>query len=146
MKPNSDYKSLNPIKTIIIFLILIFLSSIYIYKFKGMTSNEIFADVIIFTQKPLYVGLFSQIGLFLWASSATICFYASKFFEKINKKRKLSRYLLDCGFVSSLILIDDAFCIHEIVLPLKGIREEVILLYFFLGLLIFIKHKNKYFL
>tara|TARA_A100001388_G_C28761216_1_gene497919 strand:- start:547 stop:1191 length:645 start_codon:yes stop_codon:yes gene_type:complete len=147
MKPNPINRSLNAIKIIIMFLILISLSSIYIYKFKGMASNEIFADVIISTQKPLYIGFFSQIGLFLWASSATICFYASKFFEKINNKIKLSRYLLDCGFISTIILIDDAFCLHEIVLPLKGIKEEAILsIYFLLGLLIFIKNKKQIFI
>ena len=139
-----DYKSLNTIKIIILFLIITIISSLYIYEFKGMPSQKLFADVAIYTKEPLYIGLFSQIGLFLWASSATICFYCSKVFEKIKKQNCLSRYLLDCGLISTILLIDDAFCIHEIVLPLKGIKEETILfLYLLIGFLLLIKHRNQ---
>lgn len=85
---------------------------------------------------PFYFGIFSQVGVLFWCSCAAICFFCGVLLAK-SRTRKLSSFYFTSGAITSLLLIDDLFLIHEVVFPkyLK-IPEEVVFLVY--GILIFL--------
>lgn len=72
------------------------------------------------------VGLISMLGLFGWAAAAGICFltYAVVRFRETARMR---RFWLAAGLLTVLLLLDDAFMLHEEILPFGlGIRERYV--------------------
>lgn len=95
----------------------------------GQTSlghRELFndpADTLGF--HPL-LGVVSMLGLFGWAAAAGIAFltYAvTRFHESVEMRR----FWLAAGLLTTLLLLDDAFMLHEEILPVAfGIRERYV--------------------
>ena len=111
-------------------LLLTALSSIYIFHEKGMSSQLIFSDLAIFTNESIYLGFLSQIGLFLWSASAAICFYSAHLLQNKRKNNCYSTFFRLLGAFTSLILFDDAFCVHEVVMPLNGVSEDNVYVFY----------------
>ena len=59
---------------------------------------------------PIGVGMISNIGILLWGSAASICFFVA-FAE--NKHKEISKLLKFGGIFSSLLCIDDFFLLHD---------------------------------
>lgn len=72
--------------------------------------------------KPAYLGLLSQAGILVWAAGAAVCFFASR----VLRGAPGSAYLFWAGLLTSGLCIDDAFMLHDEVLPLVGVPEELI--------------------
>lgn len=75
--------------------------------------------------KPHY-GALSMVGLFVWAASAAICFFAAAMFQAMGDRAQAKVFFF-CGLFSSYLLADDAFLFHETVVPYFGGAEEIVL-------------------
>ncbi|NNF60400.1 MAG: hypothetical protein HKN06_03610 [Gammaproteobacteria bacterium] len=75
---------------------------------------------------PPYIGFLSQIGIFLWAGSAAICFLAAAVLNRASAGARVWSFFLSAGALSLLLGIDDAFLLHESVLPHFGLPEEAV--------------------
>jgi len=59
-----------------------------------------------------YVGLFSNIGVLLWCASAAICFLSAGVLPTVAYA-EWRRFFWFSGLVSSVLLLDDFFLVHE---------------------------------
>lgn len=66
---------------------------------------------------PFYVGLFSNISVLLWCASAAVCFFSFLALKESVNNREFSSFCLFSGFVTTLLLLDDFFLLHESVFP-----------------------------
>lgn len=100
-------------------------------------------DPLALTGDPFYFGILSQVGVLFWCSCAAICFFCGILLAKI-KPRKLSSFYFTSGAITSMLLIDDLFLMHEVVFPkYLNIPEKVVLsVYGILILLYLLKFKQ----
>jgi hypothetical protein len=93
---------------------------------KSFTYEEMFndpADIIGFHP---FLGLVSMLGLFGWAAAAGVCFLSYAVIRE-NSSPYLRRFFLAAGVFTLFLMADDAFMLHEQVLPQGfGIRERYI--------------------
>lgn len=76
--------------------------------------------------KP-YIGFMSQFGLFFWAAATTTCFLVARVLVKSNSPDKQTTFFfLWSGGFTFLLGIDDAFMLHESVLPFLGFPELLV--------------------
>ena len=63
-----------------------------------------------------YIGSLSFVGIFFWISAVTICFLAYNFLKNFSEKKKTASFFLYSGLLTLLLVIDDTFEIHDIIL------------------------------
>ena len=64
-------------------------------------------------QYPFYVGFLSHLGALAWCAGATVCLFTAQLVD--GRRAALLRY---AGVLTTLLLVDDFFLLHEEVLPL----------------------------
>ena len=72
--------------------------------------------------KPAHRGLLSQAGILLWAAGAAVCLLAAR----VLRGGPGATFMLAAGAITAAVCIDDAFLLHDEVLPLVGVPEELI--------------------
>ncbi|MDQ3050087.1 MAG: hypothetical protein M3Q95_04290 [Bacteroidota bacterium] len=90
--------------------------------FLGMENN---VELDHFTQDPasimntpFYLGFFSYVGILFWCASATLCFFTRLLLHEEDPAQKRKRqFLLYSGLISTLLMFDDLFLLHEVVFP-----------------------------
>ncbi len=73
-----------------------------------------------------FAGAVSNIGILLWCASTAICLFAALLARR-HCARRTPIFLLAAGTVTLVLLLDDLFLLHDIVLPNGfGISEEAV--------------------
>ncbi len=118
---------------IFIFSLISFIIAISLNQFRGYPFQMMFDDVQIAKAKfsGILAGLFSNIGLFLLSATAGISFITLKLPKK-KTQLNIDKFFSFSFFFSFVLLIDDAFLLHEKVLPDRGIPEIIIFILYFL--------------
>lgn len=96
-----------------------------------LTIPDLLGDVAIIGHIPFYSGAISQLGLLLWSTATTLCFFIFFVLKKMTVSRKESlNFLLFAGFLSGYLMLDDAYMLHDELFPdyLKIIPEEVVII------------------
>lgn len=75
-------------------------------------------DTVSVADVPFYAGALSQIGLLLWGSSASICLLTSAVLHRVSSGPKEKVFFFVAGLLTVILLLDDAFLIHEKIAPL----------------------------
>ena len=92
----------------------------------SFTYGELFndpADVVGFHP---FTGMISMLGLFSWAAAAGVSFLTYAVIRQ-DGSVQLQRFFLCAGIFTLFLMMDDAFMLHELVLPKGlGIRERYI--------------------
>lgn len=95
----------------------------------GQTSlgnRELFNDPADTLGYHPFLGVVSMLGLFGWAAAASIAFLThavTRFHETVQMRR----FWLAAGVLTTLLLLDDAFMLHEEIVPVGlGIRERYV--------------------
>jgi len=63
-----------------------------------------------------YVGIISNIGILFWSSAAAISFFVSIILFK-SREKKMGTFLFFSALLTSVLLLDDLFMLHENVFP-----------------------------
>jgi hypothetical protein len=156
-----NIKNLFPVALKIYLPTLLFIILVWcLSKIFNISMYELTADPAEVVGKPPYTGFFSNIGIVLWSSTAAICIF-SALLTKVNQScfRKWFNFLLSSFFLTSFLLLDDLFQLHETYpvlffgvnanLPennrqlqnlLEGLFFVIYFIYVFLYLLYFRKH------
>ena len=72
---------------------------------------------------PFYIGLVSNFGVLLWCTTAAVCFFTYMVLRPT--RRQLASFFLWSAGISTVLLFDDLFLIHEEVMPFYlGISEK----------------------
>ncbi|MDQ3930686.1 MAG: hypothetical protein M3328_16265 [Chloroflexota bacterium] len=64
-------------------------------------------------QVPSYIGLVSDLGVLLWCACAAVCFFAYMLLRKMGTGKEWPSFFLASGLVTTVLLIDDLFMLHE---------------------------------
>ncbi len=80
-------------------------------------SHDLTRDPLAIADLPFYFGVVSNLGAIAWSAAAAICLFA--FFSTDNTivDRRLRSYLLFSGLLTSMLLFDDLFLLHEQFFP-----------------------------
>lgn len=111
---------------------LILLLTIFTSWVTGYNLAELVRDVAATTRSSPVLGMLSNTGIIVWSATSAICFFSFTLLPKTSYKRSLSYFLLFAGLLTSVLLLDDLFLLHEHIipsalnLPLK-IVEQIIL-------------------
>jgi hypothetical protein len=115
----------------------------YSFSLLGLSSlgfeiMEIIRDPAQQTGQSSFLGFLSNIGIWLWISSATICFFSiSTYTFIVNDKHKELLFLV--GMMSIMLAIDDFFMIHD-----RYINQNICYLaYAFIATALFVRHYKK---
>lgn len=80
-----------------------------------------------------YIGFLSNIGVIFWCFTAAILFFSSKISRDFGKSERLSQFFFFSGLLTTLLMIDDLFLMHDVIVPYYlEISEKF--LYLFYGL------------
>ena len=93
---------------------------------SSVPLDFLFRDTFAVASVPVYYGFFSNLGIFLWLSSAAIMFFSTSILSIIDKQNKCCQFLLSFGSITLFLAIDDFFMLHERVFPrFLGVSEKV---------------------
>ena len=116
-------------------ILLIFLTSSFLIGlllllriWKDVPISYLTRDLAYTAEVPFYTGFFSQLGIFFWAGSATLCLFSAhmKWLGQIEID-PLKMFLFYSGLLSLLLAFDDIFLLHEEVFPVYfGISELIV--------------------
>lgn len=86
------------------------------------------ADVFAIADIHPLSGLLSNIGIFLWCATAAICFFVAGALKRA-KNFKGIHFFLASACLSTYLLIDDFFLLHEELAPnYMGISQNIVLM------------------
>jgi hypothetical protein len=131
-------------------VVLTFLATVIpftlIFKFLNVVKNAsigfLTRDPSAITKTPIYIGLFSNIGVFLWCSCAVICLFSYAIIKQNNRHQKLSKFLLSSGLLTFFLMLDDFYMFHERIFPKYLNIPEKIFYVFYIGSILFVLVKN----
>ncbi|GAB4544162.1 MAG: hypothetical protein Tsb0014_38140 [Pleurocapsa sp.] len=133
-------------------VLLIYLPTILVLLLIGFISWQTDIPIMDFTRDPLsivdapvYLGFLSNIGILFWAAGATICFFAAAIINQIKHKTINFYFLLFAGVITTILLIDDFFLLHEEVFPkyFDLAESQAFLIYLLLVLAYLVFFRNK---
>jgi hypothetical protein len=78
---------------------------------------------------PVYIGFVTKVGVLLWCIAATACFLIAHILARVPQRKANLQMMFfsQAGLISTLLLLDDFFMIHEKVMPVYfGISEKVL--------------------
>ena len=111
---------------------ILILLTVAIASVKTQTNITFYIrDVAAITNVHPMVGVLSNLGIFLWCVAASVTLFAAfivRHFEQLN----IFKFLLSSSLLSTYLMLDDAFLIHEVLaVQYLGMHEKAVL--FILG-------------
>ncbi|MCT7962346.1 hypothetical protein NG791_16885 [Laspinema sp. D1] len=93
---------------------------------------------------PFYLGMVSRFGILLWCATAAICLFTSLYLKPLNPSLKHQRFLLFGGLITTVLMLDDSFQLHEEVFPTYlGISEKIVYLVYVIMLALYLIKFHK---
>jgi len=109
---------------------------------KGIPIDMCTRDCAAVGRVPFYAGVISTIGIIIWGATASICLFALVVLYELDVDRKIKAFLLWSFALTSILLIDDAFMIHENSPKLFGFSNNVLMVtYVLLAAYLFYRHR-----
>ncbi|HEX9852917.1 MAG TPA: hypothetical protein VGA68_07865 [Woeseiaceae bacterium] len=75
----------------------------------------------------VYYGFVSNLGVMLWSATAAVCLLAAAVFAMQRRQGPLVWFALSAGALTGWLALDDAFLLHELVLPSLGVPQNAVL-------------------
>ncbi|ESA33373.1 hypothetical protein N836_22050 [Leptolyngbya sp. Heron Island J] len=98
---------------------------VFFHLWHDVPIAQLTRDITAIGGIPAYAGFLSQIGLFCWAAAAMLCFFSAIVIENHRIHQQIRQFLFASMFLTLVLGLDDAFLLHETVLPALGIPERV---------------------
>ena len=100
---------------------------LFLNRVSHVSILRLTRDIFASTGEPFYVGLLSNLGLFAWAAAAALWLIGALMAWRSNKHNPLFILMIASGLFTLLLLFDDAFMLHEDLLPRHlGISEHMV--------------------
>ena len=92
-------------------------SVLILHLWKGVRIDQLTRDPAAITGTRPYIGFLSNIGIFFWSATSTVCFFGAALMAKQRNSLALKRFLRASGLLTLFLGLDDAFLLHEDLLP-----------------------------
>ena len=96
----------------ILSIILLFVALVISSLSQEITIDIFTTDLASYADLPSYTGMFSNLGILFWRSTATITIFCSCFLSSTHRNN-FSSFLFYGGLLSLMLLCDDLFLFHE---------------------------------
>lgn len=104
---------------------VVFLGTVLVIHFgKGVRVHHLTSDPLAVTGGEIYIGFLSQVGIFFWAASVAICFFAASVIAG-EERAPLRSFFSKAGLLSLMLGLDDVFQLHEEFFPSLGVPEII---------------------
>jgi len=114
----------NPLsraKVLVLSLLLVpffVLSAVRVLSLKtGAPIYKFMRDPAAITGANPFSGVVSNLGVLFWCASATICLFSWSILRHRLPMVRFSKFLLYSGLLTLLLLVDDFFLLHDLILP-----------------------------
>jgi hypothetical protein len=124
------YKILYLTVTYII-AILALIGAYFFSKKFNIPFEQMTADPMMTFDAHPFVGVISNIGILFWCITASVCLFSGFFLRNIGLNKE-GLFLISNGVITSLLLLDDFFMLHEYIFHSY---QTIIYLIYFIGLL-----------
>lgn len=112
--------------------------SLVVLRTAGFDFIEILRDPAQQSGQSSFLGFLSNIGIWLWVSSAAICFFSGMTGDFVTKDGQRNLLFLVC-LLSTLLAVDDFFMIHD-----RYVRQKICyLIYAVCGVTLLIFYYKK---
>lgn len=74
-------------------------------------------DVSAVANAPFYSGAISNLGVLVWGAAVAITWFSFSLLREIGVNKEFSRFFLFSSGLTSILLLDDLFLVHEQVFP-----------------------------
>ncbi|MEM1213676.1 MAG: hypothetical protein AAGI68_15410 [Planctomycetota bacterium] len=102
-------------------------------------SNKLTDDISSLAGLPFYTGMFSLLGIKFWAIAGTIALFSGVMLSCADRGLRAGSFFLVAALISFWLGMDDAFRLHETVLPsMLGVDEKLVLAFYVFGMLAFV--------
>jgi hypothetical protein len=100
----------------------------YVSRRIAYPLADLFRDPAHALDGPWYAGLFSALGVTMWAAAAAICLFSFAVVRSRSSNRDARLFLLFFGLLTLLLCYDDLYQMHETIIPRwLGIPETAVL-------------------
>lgn len=136
-------KQWNELKATILIILaataLVLGTLVVIRMTTGIAIADFTRDPLGFTEYPWYKGAVSNLGIIIWSGAAAVCFFAYALGRRSVRWPQHARFLLTGGLITTLLVLDDLYMLHEVVFPDEiGIPERAVYATYMLILLVFV--------
>jgi hypothetical protein len=116
-------------------IIKLYLLIIILFLIALLIISQSHLDMEILTRDPAAVaathpltGMISNLGILLWCSCAAICLFCFKLLKTKPLNREFSLFFLFSGYLTTILVLDDLFLLHEDIFPkYLNISEKLVL-------------------
>lgn len=104
-----------------------------------LTLSYLTRDVVALGDLPFFAGLTSQIGGMLWSATLAVCVFTLFLLHRQKENVSAKRFLFQAAILTSILLLDDIFLVHEDIGPdYLNISEKKIVITYLLITLVFL--------
>ena len=90
--------------------------------------HDLTRDPLAIAILPFYYGVVSNVGAIVWAGAASICLFVFFSTSGTVLPKRMRSYLLFSGLLTSMLLLDDLFLLHEQFFPeYMGIGKRIVI-------------------
>jgi hypothetical protein len=82
-------------------------------------------DPLAITNGRFYYGYLSQLGCLLWCAAAAVSLFTSAIGRMTGQDNEVTRFFFWGGLLTTLLLLDDMFMLHEIFMYRLHIHEKI---------------------
>ncbi len=82
-------------------------------KIYQIPFSDFSRDPLQLFNEPFYKGSFSQLGILFWSGSVVTLYFSAFLIRKLFNDKSHFYYLIFFGTLSSLLMLDDLFLLHE---------------------------------
>ncbi len=113
---------------------LLMLAGYVVSKKKQIPLWMLTRDPADISQVSPFVGAISNIGILLWCAAATICFFTFLISMKQMCNPLQKFFLLASAILTTILMIDDFFLVHEWIFPVYFNLDQKYVLFFYLAI------------
>jgi len=108
----------NPLVLSLVWLPFVVLPAVAVLSLlTGTPLYKFMRDPAAITGAPPFWGIVSNLGVLVWCASATLCVFSWSLLRHRLPTARFSQFLLGAGLLTTLLLVDDLFLLHEFVFP-----------------------------
>lgn len=108
------------------------LSALALLGMAAVASRMRGVPLALFTRDPMEItgghplyGVISNLGVLLWCSCAAVCFFTALALRGTGRRSPALPFILWGGMATTVLLLDDLFLLHDILLPRHlGMRQR----------------------
>lgn len=127
------------------FVALVLVATVVGARAAGVDLEVLLRDPLVIAEAPALTGFVSNLGVLLWSAAAGACFVPVLALRTRPGSRSLAEFFAAAGSLTTLLVLDDMYQLHEEVIPgLFGRGETLaILTYLALTALFVLRYRRR---